>query len=335
VPSVFRVTTNGTITDLYDFNVHGFFGAIWYALPNSLTLGKDGNFYGTTAADDTLGLGTVFRVTTNGVFTTLFTFSPAEGDDPEAALTLGSDGNFYGTTAWGGSGGGGDGTVFRVTTNGVLATLASFVGANGANPKAALTLGSDGNFYGTTYYGGSQSNGTVFRVTTNGAFTSLVSFVGTNGASPAAALTPGIDGNFYGTTELGGNGYGTVFQVTSNGILTALASFNGANGAYPLAALTLGSDGNFYGTTSSGGAADKGVIYRLRRGVTIQSFAVASSGFQVATLNVGGSGWVVLESSSDLAHWTPIETNGTAAAQQFLDPAARTQPRQFYRVRQQ
>jgi hypothetical protein len=33
--------------------------------------------------------------------------------------------------------------------------------------------------------------------------------------------------------------------------------------------------------------------------------------------------------------WTPIRTNGTAAAQQFLDPTALTKPRQFYRVRQQ
>jgi beta-xylosidase len=60
-----------------------------------------------------------------------------------------------------------------------------------------------------------------------------------------------------------------------------------------------------------------------------------TNGFQLNTLNVSGSGWVVLESSSDLANWTPIQTNGSAAAQQFLDPAALTQPRQFYRVRQQ
>jgi hypothetical protein len=51
--------------------------------------------------------------------------------------------------------------------------------------------------------------------------------------------------------------------------------------------------------------------------------------------NVGGSGWVVLVSSSDLATWTPIRTNGTAAAQTFLDRTALTQPEQFYRLRQQ
>ena len=52
----------------------------------------------------------------------------------------------------------GMGTVFKVTTNGTLTTLVSFNHTNGANPHAALTLGNDGNFYGTTAYGGS-SNG--------------------------------------------------------------------------------------------------------------------------------------------------------------------------------
>ena len=129
-------------------------------------------------------------------------------------------------------------------------------------------------------------------------------------------------------------GGGLVFQVTTNGVLTTLISFDGTNEAYPYGGLTLGSDGNFYGTTEDGGAAGGGVIYRLRHGVSIQSFGMAANGFQLNTLNVGGSGWVVLESSSDLVTWTPIQTNGTAAAQQFLDPDALTLPRQFYRVRQ-
>ena len=70
----------------------------------------------------------------------------------------------------------GYGTVFKVTTNGTLTTLVSFNGTNGANPYAALTLGNDGNFYGTTSEGGSSGYGTVFKVTTNGTLTTLVSF---------------------------------------------------------------------------------------------------------------------------------------------------------------
>jgi uncharacterized repeat protein (TIGR03803 family) len=153
-----------------------------------------------------------------------------------AAPIQGTDGYFYGTT-WGG-GSGGYGTVFRVTTNGALTTLASFYNTNGAVPQAGLTLGTDGNFYGTTtgYYN-SGGYGSVFRVTANGALTTLVYFGGTNGANPAAAaLTLGTDGSFYGTTSKGGSsyvpnlgamGYGTVFRVTTNGALTTLYSFAG------------------------------------------------------------------------------------------------------------
>lgn len=213
-----------------------------------LTLGPDGNFYGTTGGNGGNDNGTVFRVTINGNLTTLVSFGVTNGAYPGAAPILGRDGNLYGTTLGGGSSG--YGTVFRVTTNGSLTTLVSFGGTNGADPKAALALGPDGNFYGTTSEGGSNDEGTVFCVTTNGSMTPLASFNGTNGAYPFTALTLGPDGNFYGTTGSGGSGgYGTVFRVTTDGSLTPLAFFNGTNGGYPEAALTLGPDGNFYGTT--------------------------------------------------------------------------------------
>jgi uncharacterized repeat protein (TIGR03803 family) len=170
--------------------------------------------------------------------------------------------------------------------------------------------------------------------TANSDLTTLALFDGTNTLYPSG-LTQGGDGSFYGTTIKGGSsGNGTVFQVTTNGVLTTLASFDGTNAANPHGGLTLGGDGNLYGTTSSGGPGGGGVIYRLRHGASVQSFDMTTNGFQINTLNVGGSGWVVLESSSDLMNWTSIQTNGTAAAQQFLDPTALTQPRQFYRVRQ-
>jgi uncharacterized repeat protein (TIGR03803 family) len=105
--------------------------------------------------------------------------------------------------------------VFKVTTNGTLTTLVSFNGTNGT-ASAALTLGNDGNFYGTTSKGGSSNGGTVFKMTTNGTLTTLVSFNGTNGTYPQAdaGLTLGNDGNFYGTTATGGSGgVGTVFRL--------------------------------------------------------------------------------------------------------------------------
>ena len=87
---------------------------------------------------------------------------------------------------------------------GLLTSLYSFTGGNdGANPEAGLVQGSDGNFYGTTYNGGTNGGyGTVFKISPNGALTSLYSFTGGNdGGYPDAGLVQGSDGNFYGTTQ--------------------------------------------------------------------------------------------------------------------------------------
>lgn len=257
VGTVFQVTTNGTLTTLVSFTYTN--GENPGA---ALTLGSDGNFYGTTSGGGSGGDGTVFRITTNGVLTTLASFTGTNGANPQVALAMGPDGAFYGTTEEGGSSN--DGTVFQVTTNGMLTPLVSFTNTNGANPYAGLTLGPDGNFYGTTVEGDSNEDGTVFRVTTNGTLTTLISFANTNGAYPQAALTLGPNGNFYGTTKVGGNSDdGTVFQVTTNGLLTTLVSFAYTNGANPQAALTLGPDGNFYGTTEYGGSSGEGTVFRV------------------------------------------------------------------------
>ena len=242
--------------------------------------------------------GTVFQVTCDGTLTTLASFVAGtygypSGAYPEAALTQGNDGNFYGTTAPSDAD---DGTIFQVTTNGTLTTLTSFsfTGTNGETGKAALTLGKDGNFYGTTGGGGSGNAGTIFQVTTSGTLTTMVSFSGTNGASPVAALTLGNDGNFYGTTEGGGSGsVGTLFRVTTNGTLTTMVSFYGTNGANPEAALTLGNDGNFYGTTASGGSWNAGTIFQITTSgtlTTLVSFNRTNGANPTAALILGNDG---------------------------------------------
>jgi uncharacterized repeat protein (TIGR03803 family) len=295
--TVFKVTTNGVLTTLVTFS--GTNGELPHA---GLTLGNDGNFYGTTY--EGIGssyYGTLFKVTTNGILTTLVYFNFSPGALPLAGLTLGPDGNFYGTTEEGVNeyGGSSYGTVFMVTTNGTFTNLVSFRFGNGSDPKAALTLGLDGNFYGTTYYGGSGSAGTVFKVTTNGTLKSLVSFNYGNGSNPQAALTLGPDGNFYGTTQKGSVStyYGTVFKVTTNGVLTTLVSFSKTNGAYPEAALTLGNDGNFYGTTYFGGITNidpngMGTIFRLVLSpvITVQPQIVTSNAGVNVTFLVNATG---------------------------------------------
>jgi uncharacterized repeat protein (TIGR03803 family) len=195
----------------------------------------------------------------------LYRFQSNQGK-PTSRLVEGKDGKFYGTTAGGGRYG--FGTVYQVTTNGVLTTLADFDGTNGHGglPQPTLILGSDSTLYGTCYHGGSEDNGTVFRLTTNGLMTVLVDFTRMKGSGPNG-LVLGLDGNFYGTTAWGGSSnLGTVFRLTTDGQLLTLASFTEqihGTGANPMAGLVLGGDGNFYGTTSQGDACDE---WLLRQG---------------------------------------------------------------------
>lgn len=141
-----------------------------------------------------------------------FTGSGTDGYGPEARLVQGIDGNLYGTTRFGGASSG-YGTVFQITPAGVLTTLYGFTGTatDGGWPEGNLIQSSDGNFYGTSWYGGSTAvnhfagNGTVFQVTPAGVLTTLHSFsaASTDGINPDSALAQGSDGNFYGTTENG------------------------------------------------------------------------------------------------------------------------------------
>jgi uncharacterized repeat protein (TIGR03803 family) len=272
---VFRISTNGVLTSLYSFTG----GADGARPATALVQGSDGEFYGITSEGGTDNVGTVFRISTNGALTTLYSFTGGnDGVFPQAALVQGNDGNFYGTTFGGGSGG----TVFRISSNGDLTTLYSFTGSttDGAGPWAGLVLGEDGNLYGTTHYGGTNGGGgTVFRISANGALTSLYSFTGgADGNRPAAALVQGSDRKLYGTTQSGGAygpefgpRYGTVFQISTNGALTSSYSFTGgADGAYPHAGLVQGTDGNFYGTTS-GGTNGWGNVFKITTNGTLTS----------------------------------------------------------------
>jgi uncharacterized repeat protein (TIGR03803 family) len=231
---------------------------------NGLVQSTDGYLYGTAQNGGANGYGTVFRMTTNGVLSTLVQFNQANGANPYAGLVQGRDGNFYGTTPYGGANG--TGVVFMMTPGGSILDLYAFTGGiDGGYPTAGLIQGTDGNFYGTTYEGGTNGDGTVFEITANGSLTTLYGFAGgDDGMYPFAGLVQGIDGNFYGTTLSGGaNGYGTVFRLAPNGTLTTLVQFNWTNGASPGGVLVQGTDGYFYGTTENGGTPGDGTVFRM------------------------------------------------------------------------
>jgi len=276
--TVFKITPSGTLTTLYSFCSQS--GCTDGETPYAgLVQATDGSFYGTTQLGGANGAGTIFKITPSGTLTTLHSFcsqSCTDGAAPYAGLVQGTDGNFYGTT-FGGAGNATNGTVFKITPSGTLTTLYDFcnqsVCPDGANPYAGLVQATDGNFYGTTFFGGANGVGTVFTITPSGTLTTLHSFCSqsgcTDGANPYAALVQGTDGNFYGTTYYSGaNGVGTVFKITPSGTLTTLHSFcppsGCTDGALPYAGLVQATDGNFYGTTLGGGANNQfGTVFKI------------------------------------------------------------------------
>jgi uncharacterized repeat protein (TIGR03803 family) len=299
--NVFKMTPSGNVTNLYNFCSQQFCtdGSGPYA---GLTLGNDGNFYGTTTlggAPPQYDAGVVFKITPSGGYTLLYQFCQhsgcADGFDPITNLTLASDGNFYGTTLGGGTNN--LGNIFRISPSGNFTNLYSFNQSSGVGPNG-LIQASDGNLYGTTNQGGANGNGTFFRATLSGSVTVLYNFCSqpscTDGALPLAALLQGTDGNFYGTTDVGGTGAsGTVFKMTPSGALTTLHNFDGSDGNLPQAALILGSDGNFYGTTAGGGAGAKGTIFVLSPGgafTSLHSFSGSDGASPAAALLQVGNG---------------------------------------------
>lgn len=106
--TVFKISAAGKFTTLYNFCSQT--NCADGANPvESLVQGTDGNVYGTTrGGGNSGGFGTIFKISPQGVLTTLYEFCSqpncADGLGSHAALIQATDGNFYGTT---------DETVFR------------------------------------------------------------------------------------------------------------------------------------------------------------------------------------------------------------------------------
>jgi uncharacterized repeat protein (TIGR03803 family) len=279
--TVFKVAPNGQESDLHAFTGQGGDGFLSKA---GVVKDRQGNLYGTTIAGGSsgngpLGYGTVYRVTTSGNETVLYSFAGKEdGGKPFASLVLDEKGNLYGTTYQGGDlscqAPYGCGTVFKVDKAGIETVLYSFTGAYpdyGINPVGGLVRDPQGNLYGTTAYGGTASNhGNVFKLTPSGKMTSLYSFTGTNGDGewPSSNLTIDQRGNLYGTTNYGGAascnlGCGVAFKVSPHGKESVLFTFKGGSSGFNPSELIRDECGHLYGTTVGGGAFNVGTIFKL------------------------------------------------------------------------
>ena len=259
--TIFKLAVDGTMTCL-----HNFAGQSEGAHPvAALIQGRDGMLYGTTEEGGPWNKGTVFKISTTGEFTNLYSFRGLDGSGPESALIQGLDGRFYGTT-W--DGGLYDkGIVFRITSGGVLAKLHNFGASarDGAYPYAALVMDASGTLHGTTSEGGDYNKGTIFWVTPGGTLGIQHSINGSSdGATPYGSLVLASDGNFYGTTVWGGaQNRGTIFQLTPAGVFKTLHTFDYTNGAHPIGGLIQASNGSFYGTAAWGNSVNKGIVFGM------------------------------------------------------------------------
>jgi uncharacterized repeat protein (TIGR03803 family) len=281
--TIFEISPDNTLTTIYVF-------CFQTNCPDGqnpvggLIQAADGDFYGVTFGGGANGAGTVFRISAKGALTTLYSFCPdrffcTDGEAPEAGLVQAADGQFYGTTASGGTSSscnGPCGTVFKITSRGTLTTLHSFNVTDGYEPTAELVQGTDGNFYGTTPFGGASDfsgYGTAYKITRGGVLTTLHSFCTGNTCSdgfyPYAGLIQATDGNLYGTTagtfsNCGGSGScGTIYDITPGGSLTTLHTFDSSEGTTPYGAVTQATNGKFYGTTFEGGPVNGGTVFSI------------------------------------------------------------------------
>jgi uncharacterized repeat protein (TIGR03803 family) len=315
------------------------------ALPGPIITSSDGNFYGVFAGDATQpctsNCGSIFELTPAGVLTTLYTFDGTGGYAP-VMLVQGTGGNFYGITALGGTNQCGEvnhmpnscGTIFQFTGAGVLTTLYTFCSqpncVDGFDPQY-LTQGTDGNFYGTTAFGGDVpptsdypiGDGTIFKITPRGVFSTLHvmqgSYVSGTEGSYATALSQARDGSLYGVAQTGGsNQAGTVFKLTPGGLLVTLHAFDVTDGQDPSSLVESGNSG-FYGTTESGGSSNDGGIFNLAVALGGTTPSTTSLTLSPTTISPPGSdGPVVMTATVAPASGTTTPTGFVA----FLNGSA-------------
>lgn len=275
--TVFEISSRGKETVLYRF-LGGTDGS---GPVGELARDASGNLYGATSeggsteCGDANGCGTIFRLSPDGKYTSLYAFGrvATDGYQPNGDLAVDSSGNVYGTTIFGGSTGcdqWGCGTAFKVTPNGSETILYTFQGgADGAKPSAGLLRDSSGNLFGTTFYGGDSTCyrdgcGVVFELPVSGGEKVLHAFHSSEGYFPVTGVTQDAAGNLYGGT--GSSSFSILYRVSLAGdfkVLFKFATGNDPNGNSSSGNLLLDNSGDIFVNNSEGGTQGRGVLFEL------------------------------------------------------------------------
>ena len=276
--TVFKLSHTGQETVLYNF-CSTTACADGKTPEAGLILDSRGNLYGTTAAGGSANDGVVFKLTSSGQESTLYSFCSqancVDGAFPEGDLVL-QGGNLYGLAYSGGALGWG--VVFEFAFGREM-VLYNFNYTDGAFPQTGLSMDqNNGNIYVTVGHGGLgvvhdcgyNGCGTLIKLDSANQLTLLHDFCSVSsmyicqdGRYPLSTLYIDQQGNLFGTTGGGGitTDCGTVFEYTAQGALTT-TSFSCTNGDAPLGRL-VSVKGNLYGVTEVGGSNNSGVVFKF------------------------------------------------------------------------
>jgi uncharacterized repeat protein (TIGR03803 family) len=275
--TVWELTSDGTFIVLHSFD-YSKDGAVVLA---GVKLDEKGNMFGTTDEGPSGYYGTVFEITSDGTFSTLYKFGSQKNDpkDIYGGVTLDRSGDLYGMSEYGGSSGNcalGCGTVWKLSNSGSETVLHSFAGSDGEFPYGGnLKLDARGNIYGVASWGGTGYAGTLFEITSGGAFRVLHNFNWRdNDCIPTGSLRE-YKGNLFGTSQGYADGEGcdrdgAVWQYNIRSkTFKVLHSFSGTDGYWPIGGVGCQKGkktvcaGNIFGTTFLGGANGYGTVWEI------------------------------------------------------------------------
>jgi uncharacterized repeat protein (TIGR03803 family) len=252
-------------------------------------------------------------VAQSGTYTAVYPFAQVDGANPTnpGMLSEGLDGNVYGTTLKSGVGSTSYGVLIGYSPlSGQLAPKDFTGGANGSSPLAGVTLGVDGNLYGTTEWGGNTGTvssgwGIVYKFTPGGSVapTNVYSFQNSTGilADGGYPWTPPVqtqDGSLWGVSK-DPTGAGIWYKMNTSGTILASGTLPSQTTAPMMVSLE---GGTLYGTTPKGGTSNQGTVYRLKQDGTLPT-PIHSFDSNNAGLGLGPAG-PVIEGSEGVLYGT-------------------------------
>ena len=308
--TVFKITPGGTETVLHAFDTNG---ADESGPVTSLIQATDGNLYGTTLyggvfpGPEGYGAGTVFKITPSGTYTVLHRFAGnnSEGAYPQAALVQATDGNLYGTTQYGGVHD--YGTVFKITPGGTETVLHAFAndGSDGNSPFSSLLQAADGNFYGTTRYGGTYGPGTVFVFSLGGSAPVVSSLTPSSTPACGPAFTLTVNGSSFVS--------GAVINWNGAALTTTFVSATKLTASVP--ASDIAAPGTASITVSQSGQTSNAATF------TITNPAPVVKSLSPSSADAGGPGFTLIVKGSCFLNSSVVDWNGASLSTTFVSAA--------------